>query len=180
MTGLHPAAVARGHRQIVLSSHNPAGNPGYAGDSDRLLRSRSLGGSSRSDPCARCAGSLVRRACRVRRRPGFAGCTPAQILALVTDELASRHPCLFIVDKATASAGDWPVLVMDLRGEKGRMFRVTADEVGGIEANLSVRNIDFSFYADFASEAGGVFRGGPAGGGAAAAGGTGPGGRVAG
>jgi hypothetical protein len=91
---------------------------------------------------------------------GFAGRTPTQILALVTDEFASCHPCLFIVDKTTLSADDWPVLVMDLCIEKGRMFRAAADEVSVIEANLSVGNSDFSFYAEFAEEAGGVFRGG--------------------
>jgi hypothetical protein len=92
--------------------------------------------------------------------PGFAGCTPAQILALVPDEFTSRHACLFIVDKATVSSAGWPVLVMDLAVEKGRMFRAVAEEVHGIEANLAVGNVDFSFYAQFAEDAGGIFRGG--------------------
>jgi hypothetical protein len=92
--------------------------------------------------------------------PGFAGWTPAQILALATDEVASRHPCLFVVDEATVSGGDWPVLVMDLCVERGRTFRAAAGEVGSIEANLSVGNSEFSFYAELADEAGGVFRGG--------------------
>jgi hypothetical protein len=92
--------------------------------------------------------------------PGFAGYTPEQILALVTDEFADRHTFLFIVDQATVSSGGWPVLVMDLSEEKGRMFRAAADEVGGVEANLSVGNSDFSFYAELADETGGVFRGG--------------------
>jgi hypothetical protein len=92
--------------------------------------------------------------------PDLAGYTPAQILALVTDEFADRHACLFIADETTVSSADWPVLVMDLRGEKGRMFRAVADELHGIEANLSIGNMDFSFYAEFAGETGGVFRGG--------------------
>jgi hypothetical protein len=92
--------------------------------------------------------------------PGLAGYTPEQILALVTEELADRHPCLFIVDATTVSSADWPVLVMDLYEEKGRMFRVIADEVHSVEANLSTGNSDFSFYAEFADETGGVFRGG--------------------
>jgi hypothetical protein len=92
--------------------------------------------------------------------PGFSDYTPAQILALVTGEFAGRHVCLFIADETTVSSADWPVLVMDLRGEKGRMFRAVADELHGIEANLSTGNMDFSFYAEFADQTGGVFRGG--------------------
>jgi Domain of unknown function (DUF6924) len=92
--------------------------------------------------------------------PDLAGYTPAQILALVTDEFAGRHACLFIADETTIGSADWPVLVMDLRGNKGRTFRTVADELHGIEANLSAGNMDFSFYAEFADETGGVFRGG--------------------
>jgi hypothetical protein len=33
--------------------------------------------------------------------PGLADSTPEQVLALVTDEFADRHACLFIVDKTT-------------------------------------------------------------------------------
>jgi hypothetical protein len=92
--------------------------------------------------------------------PDFAGYTAAQILDLVTDDIAARHPCLFIVDTTTLTTADWPVLVLGLRDEAGQLFRTVADELHGIEANLSVANMDFSFYADFADEAGGVFRGG--------------------
>ena len=90
--------------------------------------------------------------------PDLAGCTPAQILALATDEFTSRNACLFIVDQTTVSSVGWPVLVMDLEVEKGRVFRAIADEVHYIEANLSTGNTDFSFYAEFAEETGGVFR----------------------
>lgn len=92
--------------------------------------------------------------------PALAGYTPEQILALVTDEIAGRHPCLFIVDTTTVSSADWPVLVMDLREEKGRTFRAIADVVHMIGANLSLGNSELSFYAEVADEAGGVFRGG--------------------
>jgi hypothetical protein len=92
--------------------------------------------------------------------PDLAGHTPEQILALVTDELASCHPFLFIVDTTTVSSADWPVLVMDLYEEKGRIFRAIADEVHSIEANLSMGNLGFSFYTEFADKTGGVFRGG--------------------
>ncbi len=90
--------------------------------------------------------------------PDLADYTPEQVLALVPDEFA--HPCLFIVDTTTLTTADWPVLVMDLYKDRGRTFRTVADELHGIEANLSVGNSDFSFYAEFAEETGGVFRGG--------------------
>jgi hypothetical protein len=91
--------------------------------------------------------------------PGLAGYSPEQILALATDEFTDRHSFLFIVDATTVGSADWPVLVMDLYTEKGRTFRAVADEVHGIEANLSTGNSDFSFYAEMAQETGGVFRG---------------------
>ncbi len=90
--------------------------------------------------------------------PGFAGRTPEQILALVTDEFADSHPCLFIADKTTVSSADWPVLVIDLCEEKGRMFRTIADQLFSVESNLSVDNMDFSEFAD-AADSNGVFRG---------------------
>lgn len=92
--------------------------------------------------------------------PDFAGYTPTQILALVSDEFINRHVCLFIVDETTVSSVGWPVLVMDLRGEQGQMFRTVANELHGVEASLSTGNIAFSFYAGLADETGGVFRGG--------------------
>jgi hypothetical protein len=61
---------------------------------------------------------------------------------------------------AEDESADWPVLVMDLFTERGRTFRAVADEVHSIEANLALGNSDFSFYAEMADEAGGVFLGG--------------------
>jgi uncharacterized protein DUF6924 len=91
--------------------------------------------------------------------PDLAGYSPEQILALVTDEFAGRHSFLFIVDATTVGSADWPVLVLSLGTERGATFRTVADEVHGVEANLATGNSDFSFYAEMADEAGGVFRG---------------------
>jgi len=44
------------------------------------------------------------------------------------------------------------------RSHLGRTFRCAASEVAGIEANLSISNLDFSDYADAVSSDG-VFRG---------------------
>lgn len=41
----------------------------------------------------------------------------------------------------------------------GRTFRVVTGEVASIEANLSISNMDFAEFADYADERGGVFRG---------------------
>jgi hypothetical protein len=41
----------------------------------------------------------------------------------------------------------------------GRAFRCVASEVASIEANLSISNMDFSEFADYADDRGGVFRG---------------------
>ncbi len=90
--------------------------------------------------------------------PAFADSAPEQILALVTDDFADRHPCLFIVDKTTVSSADWPVLVIDLCEEKGRMFRSVADQLFSIESNLSVSNMGFSEFAEAADDYG-IFRG---------------------
>jgi hypothetical protein len=90
--------------------------------------------------------------------PGYADKTPTQVLDLITDEFTDSHPCLFIVDQTTLSSVEWPVLVMDLWDQKGRMFRTVADELFSIESNLSVSNMSFSEFAD-AADASGVFRG---------------------
>jgi hypothetical protein len=88
----------------------------------------------------------------------FADQTPEQIVALVTDEFAASHPCLFLADKAALTGPDWAVLVIDLEDEKGRTIRTVADELFSIEANLSVGNMFFGEFAD-AAGADGIFRG---------------------
>lgn len=91
---------------------------------------------------------------------GFAGYAPEQFLDLIGE---GPGGCLFIVDKTTVSSPDWPVLVMDLEGERGRVFRVIADEISEIAGNALVGKINLSEYADYADERGGILRrrGGP-------------------
>lgn len=65
---------------------------------------------------------------------------------------------LFLVDRATVANPEHPVLVLDLRHEPGRTFRVVPGEMWGVENNLSIANMDFSDFAD-RTDADGVFRG---------------------
>ncbi len=86
----------------------------------------------------------------------FAGITVSQILSL--DPQSSGHIFMFIVDQRTLSDADHPILVVDLVTEPGRTFRVIPSQMYGVEANLSLANMDFEEFAN-AVDADGVFRG---------------------
>ncbi|MEU5993157.1 DUF6461 domain-containing protein [Spirillospora sp. NPDC047418] len=81
--------------------------------------------------------------------------TTEEVLGLVPPD--SRNPFLAIVDRATIESPEMPILVIDLRGERGEI-RVIATEFWGIENNLSLANMDFHEFAD-AVDPDGVFRG---------------------
>ncbi|WP_205678694.1 DUF6924 domain-containing protein [Aquisphaera insulae] len=90
--------------------------------------------------------------------PDLAGLTPERLIA---DDLAEEKiGFLFLVDRVTLDTPEHPVLVVDLRHEPGRTFRVVASEMWGVENNLSLGNMDFAEFADAAVEDG-VFRGWP-------------------
>jgi hypothetical protein len=83
----------------------------------------------------------------------------------VSSRLGSEVPpgsrsFLFVVDRHALEHPDHPILVVDLRAEPGRTFRVVPSAVWAVENNLSIANLDF---ADFADAVGpdGVFRGFP-------------------
>lgn len=65
-----------------------------------------------------------------------------------------------IVDEASLATPEHPILVVDLREDPGRTFRVVSTQLCDVVMNLSVGNMDFD---EFASVAGreGVFRGFP-------------------
>ncbi len=65
---------------------------------------------------------------------------------------------LFIVDDATISHEEHPILVVDLLHEPGRTFRVIPSEMWSVENNLSLANMDFGEFADRVDDDG-VFRG---------------------
>jgi hypothetical protein len=60
----------------------------------------------------------------------------------------THHTFAFIIDRATLSNPDHPVLVVDLMEEPGRSFRVIPAQMWSVENNLSIANMDFSEFAD--------------------------------
>lgn len=90
--------------------------------------------------------------------PEYDGITTEQLRALIPQ--GSKHPFIFIVDRIALFHPDHPLLVVDLYTEPGRKFRVIPSEMGGVENNLSIANMDFAEFADVVDREG-VFRGFP-------------------
>ena len=88
----------------------------------------------------------------------FEGVTPEAISAAEGGGEEVRRTYLFIVDRAALTGPDHPVLVLDLSDEPGRTFRVVPQELGSVENNLSLGNMDFRDFAD-ACGPDGIFRG---------------------
>jgi hypothetical protein len=86
----------------------------------------------------------------------YAGITKDQVLELVAQEYA--HSFMIIVDRATISLPDYPLLIVDLYDEPGREFRAIPSQIQSIENSLSIANMDFEEFADAVDESG-VFRG---------------------
>ena len=68
------------------------------------------------------------------------------------------HSVLFVGDTVAARSPEFPILVLDLRRQRGRTFRAIPSQIQAIENNLSISNMDFAEFADNAG-ADGVFRG---------------------
>lgn len=88
--------------------------------------------------------------------PAYRDLTPEQVLALVPEEF--EHAIVIVADAAALAAEEMPLLVIDVADERGRTLRVTAEELWGIENNLSISNMDFEDFSGSADEDG-VFRG---------------------
>lgn len=86
--------------------------------------------------------------------PAHRDLPPERILELTPD----GHPIMIVADDTALGSPEMPLLVIDLRAERGRTVRVIAEELWGIENNLSISNMDFAEFADAADEDG-VFRG---------------------
>ncbi|MFI5679088.1 DUF6924 domain-containing protein [Streptomyces cellulosae] len=86
----------------------------------------------------------------------YEGLMPDQALDLIPAEY--RHPLLVLADSVAVASTELPLLVVDLRGERGRCVRVVAAELWGIENNLSGANMDFEEFAGTVGDDG-VFRG---------------------
>ncbi|MDP4510929.1 hypothetical protein AB0B45_51340 [Nonomuraea sp. NPDC049152] len=88
--------------------------------------------------------------------PAYEGATAEEILALLPEEY---DPAFFVVvDEVAVRLPEMPLLLVDLRVERGRQMRVIATELYSIEANLSIGNMDFAEFADAMDEEG-IFRG---------------------
>jgi hypothetical protein len=79
-----------------------------------------------------------------------------QLLSLIPQGV--NHTFIFIVDRIALTPPDHPILVVDLHTEPGRTFRVIPSEMGGVENNLSLANMDFEEFAESVDEEG-IFRG---------------------
>lgn len=88
----------------------------------------------------------------------YEGWTPAELLK-VYDDVPNASFLLVIDTKAIQSQG-YPILVVNLKEEPGRRFRVSASDLWMVENNLSIGNMDFSEFVDHLDEDG-VFRGFP-------------------
>jgi hypothetical protein len=77
--------------------------------------------------------------------------TKEQLLGIVQDY---DHSFIILVDQTTISLPEFPLLVVDLREEPGREFRAIPSQIGIVEANLSLANMDFHEFADFVDEDG--------------------------
>jgi hypothetical protein len=77
---------------------------------------------------------------------------------LATNE--NEESSFVVLADATALSGkEHAVLVVDLKKEPGRSFRVLPPQFGPVLANLGIANMDFADFADSADSAGGVHQG---------------------
>jgi hypothetical protein len=75
----------------------------------------------------------------------YEGLTPESVLDLFPAEY--QHPLLVLADPVAVASTDLPLLVVDLRRERGRCVRVVAAELWSIENNLFGANMDFEEFA---------------------------------
>ena len=68
------------------------------------------------------------------------------------------HLFIFIVDSLTIAHPEHPLLVVDLYDAARPAFRAIPSEIGSIETNLSLANMDFREFAESA-DTDGIFRG---------------------
>src|SRR5258707_2566027 len=68
--------------------------------------------------------------------PAYRDLTPEQVLALVPEEF--QHAIVIVADVAALASEEMPLLVIDVTEERGRTVRVIAEELWGIENNLSI------------------------------------------
>ena len=87
--------------------------------------------------------------------PDFEGLSVDELTTL--GQRGGDRSFMFVVDRASLSDAEHPILVLDLADEPGRTFRVVPREMWSVENNLSLANMDFMEFADNV-DADGVFR----------------------
>jgi hypothetical protein len=86
----------------------------------------------------------------------FQGLSTGDLLARLPP--GYRQSFLLVADAVTLASAEFPILVIDLRRQRGRTFRAIPSAIQSIENNLSIANMDFFEFAD-AADADGIFRG---------------------
>ncbi|WP_328417649.1 hypothetical protein OG542_39880 [Streptomyces violaceus] len=86
----------------------------------------------------------------------YEGLTPDRAIDLIHPSY--QHPLLVLADSTAVTSAELPLLVVDLRGDRGCCVRVVAAELWSIENNLSGANMDFEEFAGAVGDDG-VFRG---------------------
>jgi hypothetical protein len=88
----------------------------------------------------------------------FRNCSLEDLLARVPGDYT--HSFLIVADSTAMTPPDFPLLVIDLRADRGRTFRAVPSAIQSIENNLSIGNMAFSEFAN-AVDSRGIFRGFP-------------------
>lgn len=88
--------------------------------------------------------------------PVFAGVEAERLPTMPSDDTIRSFA--FIIDSTALSHPEHPILVVDLRDQPGRTFRVIPPEVYSVENNLSLANMGFDEFADAVGQDG-IFRG---------------------
>jgi hypothetical protein len=86
----------------------------------------------------------------------FRGLDMEDLLARMPSDY--NHSFLFVVDHTAVTHPEFPILIIDLRGDRGRSFRAIPSAIQAIENNLSISNMAFFEFAGAADEDG-IFRG---------------------
>jgi len=88
--------------------------------------------------------------------PKYDGLTADQLPSLLSED--SPLSFALIIDRTALSHPDHPILVIDLRDEPGRTFRVIPSALWEVENNLSIANMGFDEFANAVDQEG-IFRG---------------------
>lgn len=88
--------------------------------------------------------------------PSYAGATPQAIVERLGPRFDQTY--IMVVDRTTLSHPERPVLIVNLWERSMGEFRAVPAQVGAIQINLSLANMDFEDFAG-AADTDGIFRG---------------------